>query len=105
MHVAQRFTNISKIQLLCLDERSSQSGAEEDDGDEDNSESSKETETGDSGQGDSVPEMMKMTKQRTKTRTISRSVYTDREGNPISEDVMQDINQFQVRVNSCLVSL
>merc|ERR1712154_543143 len=31
----------------------------------------------------------------TRTGTISRSVYTDPEGNPVSEDVMQDINQFQ----------
>ena len=52
---------------------------------------------------DTVPEMMKLTRQRTRTRTISRSVYTDPEGNPISEDVMQDINQFQVSSLSYLL--
>ena len=41
-----------------------------------------------------------------RTRTISRSVYTDSQGNPVSQDVIQDINQFQVTTdNSVLVVL
>ena len=45
---------------------------------------------------DKVPEMMMLTRTRTRTRTISRSVYTDCHGNPVSQDVIADINQFQV---------
>ena len=45
---------------------------------------------------DKVPEMMKLTRTRARTRTISRSVYTDSQGNPVSQDVIADINQFQV---------
>ena len=45
---------------------------------------------------DKVPEMMMLTRTRTRTRTISRSVYTDSQGNPVSQDVIADINQFQV---------
>merc|ERR1719410_2534781 len=36
-----------------------------------------------------------MTRTRTRTRTISKMNYTDREGNPVSQDVIQDIHQFQ----------
>lgn len=49
---------------------------------------------------DKVPEMMALTRTRTRTRTISRSVYTDSQGNPVSQDVIADINQFQVCVSS-----
>ena len=46
---------------------------------------------------DDVPNMMKRLKsQRSRTRTISRSVYTDTLGNPVSNDVIKDLNQFQV---------
>ena len=51
---------------------------------------------------DKVPEMMALTRTRTRTRTISRSVYTDSQGNPVSQDVIADINQFQVCVSSLL---
>ena len=51
---------------------------------------------------DKVPEMMMLTRTRTRTRTISRSVYTDCHGNPVSQDVIADINQFQVLGQSTL---
>ena len=54
---------------------------------------------------DKVPEMMALTRTRTRTRTISRSVYTDSQGNPVSQDVIADINQFQVRSVSSLSSI
>jgi len=45
---------------------------------------------------DDVPDMLKRLKsQRSRTRTISRSVYTDTLGNPVSNDVIKDLNQFQ----------
>merc|ERR1712117_481114 len=44
--------------------------------------------------------MKKMIKQRSRTRTISRAVYTDTLGNPVSPDVIQDLNQFQVSKRS-----
>ena len=77
------------FQYFCSEERSSQSGEEEEDSTA--SDSVKETEE----KLDVVPEMMKLTRTRTRTRTISKTIYTDREGNPVSQDVIQDINQFQ----------
>ena len=49
--------------------------------------------------GDLVPEVPKFSRerQRTRTRTISTSVYHDSQGNPVSKDVMSDMTQFQVR--------
>ena len=43
----------------------------------------------------STERKQKINRQRSRTRTISRSVYTDAEGNPVSQDVIQDLNQFQ----------
>jgi len=34
-------------------------------------------------------------RQRTRTRTISRSVYQDNEGNPVSKDIVSEMTQFQ----------
>ena len=47
---------------------------------------------------DLVPEVPKFSRerQRTRTRTISRSVYHDNEGNPVSKDIVSDMTQFQV---------
>ena len=47
---------------------------------------------------DLVPEVPKFSRerQRTRTRTISRSVYQDSEGNPISKDIVADMTIFQV---------
>ena len=76
--------------FVFLDEKISDIG---DDYEEDNSISieSKENE-------DVVPELLKqkIKRQRSRTRTISRSVYTDTQGNPVSQDVISDLNQFQV---------
>jgi len=46
---------------------------------------------------DLVPEVPKFSRerQRTRTRTISRSVYQDSEGNPISKDIVADMTLFQ----------
>merc|ERR1719481_190830 len=46
---------------------------------------------------DLVPEVPKFSRerQRTRTRTISTSVYHDSHGNPMSKDVMSDMTQFQ----------
>jgi len=46
---------------------------------------------------DLVPEVPKFSRerQRTRTRTISRSVYHDNEGNPVSKDIVSDMTQFQ----------
>ena len=67
----------------------------EDDSIEDAKEANDETK-------DKVPEMMMLTRTRTRTRTISRSVYTDCHGNPVSQDVIADINQFQVSFTTLL---
>ena len=48
---------------------------------------------------DVVPDMTQVVSERSRTRTISRSVYTDNQGNPVSEDVIEDINQFQVKLH------
>jgi len=39
-------------------------------------------------------------RQRTKTRTISTSVYNDTEGNPLSKELVSDITQFQTKKRS-----
>ena len=44
----------------------------------------------------SMPPVPKFQRQRTRTRTISRSVYHDSEGNPVSKDIVSDMTQFQV---------
>ena len=82
------------FQYFCSEERSSQSGEEEEDSTA--SDSVKETEE----KLDVVPEMMKLTRTRTRTRTISKTIYTDREGNPVSEETIQNIHQFQVDLQS-----
>jgi len=43
----------------------------------------------------SMPPVPKFQRQRTRTRTISRSVYHDSEGNPVSKDIVSDMTQFQ----------
>merc|ERR1739838_658495 len=43
----------------------------------------------------SMPPVPKFQRQRTRTRTISRSVYHDNEGNPVSKDIVSDMTQFQ----------
>ena len=48
---------------------------------------------------DVVPDMTQVVSERSRTRTISRSVYTDNQGNPVSQDVIEDINQFQVKLD------
>ena len=35
-------------------------------------------------------------RQRTRTRTISSTGYTDTEGRPLAKEIMGDITQFQV---------
>jgi len=49
---------------------------------------------------DVVPEVPKFSRQRTRTRTISRSVYHDSEGNPVSKDIVSDMTQFQNKKRS-----
>jgi len=63
---------------------------------DDGSNERKGSEPSDEG-SDLVPEVPKFSRerQRTRTRTISTSVYHDSHGNPMSKDVMSDMTQFQ----------
>eukprot|EP00092_Neocalanus_flemingeri_P012452 GFUD01013425.1.p1 GENE.GFUD01013425.1~~GFUD01013425.1.p1 ORF type:complete len:1079 (+),score=254.39 GFUD01013425.1:143-3379(+) len=64
-------------------------------GETDSNNERKGSEPSDEG-ADVVPEVPKfLQRQRTRTRTISRSVYHDSEGNPVSKDIISDMNQFQ----------
>jgi len=59
-----------------------------------------EKEEGGDKLGAEFPRGAKLERQRTRTRTISTSVYQDTEGNPLANEILQDITQFQVRKRS-----
>jgi len=47
--------------------------------------------------GDKAAPKKGLVRQRTRTRTISSTGYTDTEGRPLAKEIMGDITQFQVR--------
>lgn len=59
-----------------------------------------EKEEGGDKLGSEFPRGAKLERQRTRTRTISTSVYQDTEGKPLAKEIVGDITQFQVRKRS-----